>query len=351
VEPRDLNARLADAFRSKGHRFLGIADVDVSADFLRFERWIESGHHASMDFLTRNTEARGDANRILPGSRSAIVFGLAYAPATKQKHSGPRIAKYARIRDYHSVMRRTGEDVVQEVFPDDKATQFRVCVDTAPVLERALAVKAGFGFSGKNTCFIAGESGSFFLLGIILTTASFAPSPAPEQPRSRKNANSCGSCARCQVHCPTGALREEDGRWVLDSRQCLSYWTIEHRGTIPGEFWPWFGKYWYGCDVCQDVCPYNRNGARLERPDLMRPVESASLKEVALMDEKIYSTIFGGTAMTRAKRSGLRRNALIAMHVTNDPALEEVLAVILADDEQDETVQKTAREIAHAKRS
>lgn len=338
---------LRDAFASRGMKFLGVTGLDTREDFDRFERWLDSGHHAGMDFLERNRDARGDTEKILPGAKSAIVFGLPYAPATDPESKSPRIAKYARLRDYHVVMRRAGQEVIDEIFSGQDPAAFRVCVDTAPLLERALAVKSGLGFSGKNTCFIAGRDGSFLLLGIILTTASLVATQPDANTPSRENANSCGTCTRCQVHCPTGALREEDGRWILDSRRCLSYWTIEHRGTIPREFWPWLAKYWYGCDICQDVCPYNRTGVRLQRKDLVRPVESVRLGEIAVMDEKTYSAIFGGTPMTRAKRSGLRRNALIAMHVTNDPDLEKVLARILTTDdaELDETVRQTAQDI------
>jgi epoxyqueuosine reductase len=342
-----IHEALRNAFARHGCNFLGVTDLQIRADFERFERWLEAGNHASMDFLVRHRDARGDAGKVLPGARSAIIFGLPYAPASDHETQEPRVAKYARLRDYHIVMRRIGEDVLKEVFAGEDPAVFRVCVDTAPVLERALAVKSGLGFSGKNTCFIAGRDGSFFLLGIILTTAELPVTQPASDAASRQNANSCGTCTRCHVHCPTGALREENGRWILDSRKCLSYWTIEHRGTIPREFWPWLAKYWYGCDICQDVCPYNRTGARLQRQDLLRPVESVRLRDVALMDDKTYSTIFGGTPMTRAKRSGLRRNALIAMHVTGDPDLEGALNQILAssDAEQDETVRQTALDI------
>ncbi len=312
--------------------------------------WLEAGNHAGMEFLSRNSEIRGDLNRLLPGAKNAVVFALPYAPAkTDTEHetsTRPRVAKYARLRDYHKVMWQEGEAAFTAAIPD-RSAEHRVCVDSAPVLERALAAKVGLGFIGKNTCFIAGKQGSFMLLGVILTTFEMpATMPLPEI-KSRSNANACGGCRRCQAHCPTGAL---DQAWTLDSRRCLSYWTIENRGTIPEEFWPWLGKYWYGCDICQDVCPYNRTGEKLKRNDLQRPVEGLRLQEVASMDQELYEKTFGGTAMTRAKRNGLRRNAMIAMFVTSSPGLNSVLEKGLQD--QDPVIQETARQILrHPRRS
>ena len=336
--------RLRESFGSRGFVFLGVTDLDVASDHARFLAWLDAGNHAGMEFLVRNAGLRRNAYNILPDAESAVVFGLPYAPPVgNAKAVRPGIAKYARLRDYHKVMWEEGEAAFQEAVPD-AAISRRVCVDSAPVLERALAAKTGAGFIGKNTCFIAGKLGSFLLLGVVLTALKIQETrPAPLE-KSRRNANDCGSCQRCQTHCPTGAL---DVAWNLDSRKCLSYWTIEHRGVIPEEFWPWLGKYWYGCDICQDVCPYNRSGGRLSRTDLMRSLESIPLRQVATMDQGLYEKLFGGTAMTRARKSGLRRNALIAMAVTGDSALDAILGTILNDAGDDDVVVKeTARQVS-----
>lgn len=351
MEPGQLKDRLELEFTSRGMLFLGIAGLDVARDFDRFGKWLAAGHHGDMDYLANNAAPRQSPQNLLSGARSAIVFALPYA--TLEPSSGlevparPRIAKYARLRDYHRLMWREGEAVVRAIFPGQPREATRVCVDTAPLLERALASNTGMGFTGKNTCFIAGDKGSFLLLGTILTMMDLPTTAFSGKPLAREHHNSCGTCTRCHVHCPTGALGKEDDRWVLDSRKCLSYWTIEHRGTIPAAFWPWLGKYWYGCDLCQDVCPFNRNGARLLRQDLIRDVEAILLKDVVLMDDAFYQAAFGGTAMTRAKRHGLRRNALIAMHATNDPALAGVIQQVLNDDNA--VVRQTAREIIRAR--
>ncbi len=336
--------RLRESFGSRGFVFLGVTDLDVATDHERFLAWLEAGNHAGMEFLVRNAGLRKDAHGILPDAKSAVVFGLPYAPVDENTITGrPRIAKYARLRDYHKVMWEEGEAAFHDVVPDTAISR-RVCVDSAPVLERALAAKAGSGFIGKNTCFIAGKMGSFMLLGVILTALEIPVTRPLVKEQSRRNANDCGSCQRCQVHCPTGAL---DVAWNLDSRKCLSYWTIEHRGPIPEKFWPWLGKYWYGCDICQDVCPYNRDAERLTRSDLTRSLESVPLQEIATMDQGLYERLFGGTAMTRAKRSGLRRNALIAMAVTDDPALDRVLGTILDEPGDNDTlVKETARQVS-----
>ena len=133
----------------------------------------------------------------------------------------------------------------------------------------------------------------------------------------------CGTCTLCQVECPTGALNED---YVIDSNRCLSYWTIEQRGTIPEKYWPWLGKYYFGCDICQLVCPYNKEASANQLDDKIPIRKYPSLFEIATMDQRKYEIAFGGTAMTRAKRNGLRRNALIAMTVTGDSRLGEAMA-------------------------
>lgn len=341
----NIHQLLADSFTSRGMIFLGNVGLNIDADYERFSAWIDAGHHATMDFLARNRELRQHVDSLLPGAKSAVIFGLPYLQDTKSDMA-PEIAKYARISDYHRVMWCEGESAFRSAIgksePSQKfdSTEFRVCVDSAPLLERALAAKTGVGLIGKNTCFIAGRDGSFMLLGVILTRLEIPLTKQDSRPKSRKNHNDCGGCKRCQVHCPTGAL---DTAYNLDSRKCLSYWTIEHRGTIPEQFWPWLSRYWYGCDICQDVCPYNRTATKLTRMDLLRPVSQLRLADVATMDQVYYEKNFGGTSMTRAKRNGLRRNAMIAMTVTNDPSIADALARAKTDD--DPMIQQTAEQI------
>jgi epoxyqueuosine reductase len=194
-------------------------------------------------------------------------------------------------------------------------------------LERAVAANTRLGFIGKNTCFIHPKQGSFFLLGEIISTHDFTES-SPQEIRPSNNARDkesggCGTCKRCQVHCPTGALDED---YRIDARKCLSWWTIENRGPIPKEYWPWIGRYVYGCDICQLVCPYNR-GLKVKEStaSLVKIKTEIDLFEMATLTQESYERLFGGTPTTRAKREGLVRNALIAMYVTKDPRLPQAL--------------------------
>lgn len=278
-----------------------------------------------MSFLESNVELRRDPRKLLPGARSVIAVGMNYYLGDKLRSSEwgvtPRIAQYARLRDYHRFLRRLGEDLadwISEALAPESISN-RVLVDTAPILERSIAARAGGGFIGKNTCFIHPKLGSWILLAEILTTADLSfESPHNVVPSTRSEHGGCGSCRRCQVYCPTGALNLD---YVLDANRCLAYWTIEHRGVIPEEFWPWLGKYYFGCDICQLVCPYNRGAKILENQNLVHFKQPPSLFDIATMDQSGYERMFGGTPMTRAKRHGLKRNALIAMAVTDHPQL------------------------------
>jgi len=220
-------------------------------------------------------------------------------------------------------------DACRRLLAGGEELEARVVVDSAPILERALAARTRRGFIGKNTCFIHPEKGSFFLLAEILLTLPLpADQPARVDVQHRGPDGGCGSCKRCQVHCPTGALNEA---YQLDAKRCLSYWTIEHRGPVPEEFWPYLADYLFGCDICQLVCPYNRGAVVTSRTDLVRLGDLPSLLAIVTMDQASYVRWFGGTPMTRAKREGLQRNALIAMVVTNDGRLEEALASVTTE--------------------
>lgn len=287
-----------------------------------------------MDFLTRNQDLRADPSKLLPGAKSALVFGFNYYQGDRATYyrstPEPRVAQYARLRDYHRFLKDCCTKIGAACHT--QASNFRVLVDSAPVLERAIARKSGSGFIGKNTCFISPTHGSFVLLAEILSTEiepqPHASSPDPIDPNQRSARGGCGTCQRCQVHCPTGAL---DSAWQLDANRCLSYWTIEHRGTVPFEYWPHFKLYWFGCDICQLVCPWNRHATVAHRTDLARITEKLNLAEVATMDQPSYERMFGGSPMTRAKIAGLRRNALIAMAVTGHVELPQVLRLTAQD--------------------
>jgi epoxyqueuosine reductase len=333
----DLSSLLRAAAARAGLEWLGVVPlVRETEAFPRFETWLAQGQHAGMRFLENHKPLRQDPRTLLVGARSAIVLGFNYFLGDKTPSrslvdaAAPRIAQYARWRDYHRTLRRRAESVLAELLAQAPGEVGRVVVDSAPMLERALAARTGRGFIGKNTCFIDPARGSFVLLVEILTSAALVdiveePLPEAVDPTRRSVQGGCGSCRRCQIHCPTGALDQD---YRLDANLCLAYWTIEHRGTIPERFWPWLRLYWFGCDICQLVCPYNRKAApqsgavEVER----RLTELPELFEVATMTESDYERLFGGTPLTRAKREGLMRNALIAMTVTANARLDEALA-------------------------
>lgn len=307
--------------RARGLVSLGAVALDYGADWERFVQWLSEGRHGSMGFLERHSQLRQAPEALFPGATGAFVVGLPYDVGDRLHAPRSRAAMYARFRDYHRVFK---DALAQEAAAAFGGDQFRVLVDSAPVLERALAARTGAGFVGKNTCFIHPTAGSFLLLGEVLVRGVSVQSQQPWDSRERKDGQGCGPCRACQVVCPTGAL-DEDFR--MDSKKCLSYWTIENRGTIPEEFWPHLATYWFGCDLCQLACPYNRPGPRLTAPSWFEQRSLPPLEEVAVMSQRQYEEWFGGTPLTRAKRAGLQRNALIALCVKGTEGLGEILKV------------------------
>lgn len=314
--------------------------------YASFKDWIDEGKHAEMSFLERNQHLRQRPQHLLgSAAKSAMIIGLPYYEASKK--AGPRIAKYARYKDYHKVLWRKNERVAKGFLAsmsgvmskvsdfDPRQVSFRVTVDSAPLLERALAARTSRGFIGKNTCYIHPVHGSWLLLSEIHWNYAFEPdSPANVSKDRRSPEGGCGSCRRCQVFCPTGALDQE---YQLDARRCLAYWTIEHRGTIPTEFWPFLKTYYFGCDICQDVCPYNRGveaSASAHQP--VAALEQLTLDRIAKMSQGEYEAWFGGTPLTRAKRAGLMRNALIALHETDKFAYKSVKGYITSRAREDD---------------
>ncbi len=320
--------QLSQIVAQEGLILLGVTDLNCQQDFNHFQKWLDRGFNAGMDFLKRNLPLRSDPSGVFPGSRTAIVLALSYGNKSAASTRGPNVAEYARYQDYHKVLRSKGQSIINKwntQFPGNEL-RGRIVVDSAPVLERAMAAKTLQGFIGKNTMYIHPELGSFLLLGVILVDHVLdTDQKSAVDPKKRiKGEGGCGTCKRCQVHCPTGALSED---YVLDATKCLAYWSIEHRGEIPLKFWPHFRKYFFGCDICQLVCPYNRAGMGPKENQITEiPTVAAmtrkiqdlefDLEAIALMDQAQYEAWFGGTPMTRAKIFGLKRNALIAMTVT-----------------------------------
>ncbi len=289
-----------------GFDFAGVASLEPSANGEAFRRWLGRGDHADMEYMGRRVELRLDPSAVLEGSRSALCVALRYAPhADESNVSGdlwPRVARYARGRDYHDVM---GERLaalgrrIDSAFPGERTRWY---VDTGPLLERELAARAGLGAVGKNTMLLHPAHGSYFLLGELLLTLDLSP--------DLPIADLCGSCTRCLDACPTGALPEP---YRLDSNRCLSYWTIEHRG----EFSPAAdalvaeGGWVFGCDICQEVCPWNASPGPVGHPELAVADGRRGLRlaDLVSMSREGYLAAFRGSPLKRAKLDGLRRNA------------------------------------------
>lgn len=287
--------------KERGFVAAGVLAAEAATTHGTFLSWLGSGYHGEMKFLERDAAARARFDEVLPYTRSVL------AVAREVTGSGPgNVAKYARGEDYHVVVRRELKAVAKAFAPlAPPGTHFRVAVDTAPVLEREVAVRAGLGFIGKNGLLIVPGIGSHVVLGELLTDLVLAPT-AP--PLAESALDRCAACTTCLTACPTDAFVAPR---VLDARRCLSYLTIEKRGAFsPGEERAVAGLL-FGCDICQDVCPWNR----LRHPEDAIPDAGATLdpKELAGLDEETFLRRFGRTALFRASADGLARNAEAAL--------------------------------------
>jgi epoxyqueuosine reductase len=293
--------------RRLGFDLAGIAPATPShyRDYLR--QWLDDGRHGTMDWLANRFEERTDPTVYLPGAASVICVGLNYftqlaGPPDDADHG--RIARYALGEDYHEIIKSRLHllaDWIRSRAPD---AQTRTAVDTAPVMEKELAARAGVGWLGKNTCIINQGIGSWILLGEIITTLLLPPDePAVDR---------CGSCTRCIDACPTGAF---SAPYQLDARKCISYLTIEHRGQIPAQIQSGIADWLYGCDICQEVCPWNHRAPISTDPAFSPRFADGSLglSDVLGWSPQIYQETLRGSAMKRVKLPQLQRNAQIAL--------------------------------------
>ena len=264
-------------------------------------RWVEAGHAGTMGYLSRRLEERLDPARVLPGARAAVCVALNYYQGEPEDASWRPIARYAWGRDYHDVIGPRLERLATHL-TEAAGARSRGYVDTGPVLERDLAARAGLGWIGKNTMLLHPTLGSWFFIGVLLTTAALV-ADAPLADR-------CGSCRACLDACPTRAF---PAPYVLDARRCISYLTIEHRGEIDPALHRGMAGWQFGCDVCQDVCPWNRRAPTTRHPELLPATAYPGATSVASMGDASLREAFRGSALLRAKPAGLRRNSLIYM--------------------------------------
>jgi epoxyqueuosine reductase len=297
----------------EGFTRFGIARAGPAPRFERFEEWLASGRQAGMRYLTETAGARRSPGAILPGARSVVCLAAPHRTAPYVAADGARFGRYAAGPDYHGTLRRRALRVVSRSRPRLPAgARFRVCVDSTPLAERSFAAAAGLGWIGKNGCLIDSRQGSYLLLAEIVTDLDL-PADAPV-------AELCGSCTRCLDACPTSAFVEPG---LLDAGRCLAYWTIEHRGAIPGEWKTKVGDWVFGCDVCQEVCPWNppppAAAGDLESPPPGR-------LEILSMGKGAWRRRFGATAVNRAGRRGLQRNAAASAGARGDAGCRAALA-------------------------
>lgn len=334
----EIKAAVMQAATEAGFDHAGIAPVDDAPELEHFPRWIAAGHAGDMKYMEARDEKgrlkRASLSHAAPWARSVVVCALNYNTAQPYSTQAPDatrgwISRYAWSRaDYHDAvmprLRQVEAALKKSCARDDLVTH--CYVDTGPIVERVAAKYAGIGWIGKNTCIINQKLGSWLFLGVILTSLDLAPDlPAPDR---------CGSCTRCIDACPTDALIAP---YQLDSNRCIAYLTIEKRGALPEDedLRSGIGRHVFGCDICQDVCPWNRKAPATNADELQAREElvNPALEWLAEMSAEEFSRTFRGSPLKRAKRAGLRRNAVIAMGNSRDRKFLPLLDRLAGDED------------------
>ena len=313
-----------------GFDAIGFATPDLGADAqTALADFLRRGYHGDMGWLAGNADRRSSPRRLWDGTRSVIVVGTNYTPATDplrlldrlSRHHRGAISVYAQNRDYHDVMKKRLRALARWLH-EDFGAQVKLFVDTAPVMEKPLAQKAGLGWQGKHTNLVSRQFGSWLFLGEIFTDLAIPPDDA--------DSDRCGSCRRCLDSCPTGAFPEP---YKLDARRCISYLTIEHKGHIARELRAPMGNRIYGCDDCLAVCPWNKFAAPATDPSFLPRAELTAprLADLSALDEESFRRVFAGSPIKRTGRDRFVRNVLIAIGNSANPALAEAAEARLTD--------------------
>ena len=302
--------------RECGFELAGVAPAVPLPESAYYHQWVDAGYAGEMSYLTdRRAAVRDDPRNLLPSVKSVICVGKLYngpEPYSTRLNSNELawISRYAWGEDYHDVLRSGLERLAGKLKPQvGRPFDWKICVDTAPLLERSYARLAGLGWIGKNTCLINQQMGSWFFLGELLTSLEFEPDAPPP--------DCCGTCTRCIDACPTAAIVPTGGsggpEWTIDSRLCIAYFTIELRGPIPHQAREPMGHHIFGCDICQDVCPWNSR-APVTGDLAFAPAHFApDLAQLAAISETEFHEIFRGSPVKRARYSGFLRNVAVAM--------------------------------------
>jgi epoxyqueuosine reductase len=304
-----------------GFHQVGIADIDLSSQEQHFKSWLDKGFHGAMDYMAKHGEKRTRPAELVPGTVRVISVRLNYFPpnaqdavSALQDRKQAYISRYALGRDYHKVIRKKLQRLADQIQQQVQTFNYRVFTDSAPVLEVALAEKAGLGWRGKHTLLLSRDAGSWFFLGEIYTNLPL-PVDAPTE-------NHCGTCQACIDFCPTKAIVAP---YQVDARRCISYLTIEHKTAIPIEFRPLIGNRVYGCDDCQLCCPWNRFGQLTDQEDfhVRKGLDQQTLLSLFAWDEAQFESNLAGSAIYRIGYEQWLRN--IAVGLGNSPTSDEVI--------------------------
>jgi len=306
--PAELSAFVKEKAASLGFALCGVATSLPRRNPEFYDWWLGQGFAAGMHYLKTQKRRRKSFKALLPGAQSVVVLAMRFpgAPDSKPADHGTRaygkVARYAQNQDYHDTILPLLEQLALALDGAAGTKGSLAYVDTGAISERAYATEAGLGWIGKHSLLINPEEGSWLWLGEVITTAVLAP----DSPM----ADHCGKCRRCVDACPTGAILE--GLRAIDSRKCLPYWNIEHRGAIPTEFHKPLGDWLLGCDICQEVCPWTSHSLKRARAGIGEPpVEYIAAEEILALDKEAFKTKYKGRALERAKLEGLQRNAAI----------------------------------------
>lgn len=326
----DLAGRLKERALALGFNRVGIAPAQPPPGYPHFLDWLGAGNAAGMDYLARYVEARAHPDGVLEGVKSVVMASLVYGEKRERPAVG-KVARYAQGEDYHTALRGRLELLAEWLREEVPGVTARAVVDTAPLMERDFARLAGLGWIGKNTMLIDRKLGSFTVLGALLVDVEMEP----DAPHASSH---CGTCTRCLDACPTDAF---DGPYRLDARRCISYWTIEHQGPIPDEAAGSLHGWAFGCDICQDVCPWNRKAPDGRIPELLpKPeLEAPDLIEWLTRSKWRWKRLLNNSALRRAGRSGLMRNAALTLGAAGRADAVPALAARLADPGEDPTIR------------
>ena len=322
-----LKQKIRNKAESLGFDVVGFTGPETNAqDIKALAAFLKNDYHASMAWMAANTDRRGHATALMEDVKSIIVLGCNYGPAIgpksfKDHGDRGRVSVYARGRDYHDVMKKRMKQIGRWL-ADDYGSNIRVFVDTAPVMEKPLAARAGLGWQGKHTNLVSREFGSWLFLSEIFTSLDISP--------DRPEADHCGSCNQCIKACPTDAFPKP---YQVDARRCISYLTIEHKDMIDAHLMENMGNHIYGCDDCLDACPWNKYSKPTTEPAFFPRVELTGprLSELVQLDDTQFRDLFAGSPIKRTGRERFVRNVLIAIANSGDVSLRTSIETKLSD--------------------